>query len=160
MVRVHRRKLLVASLLAALAACGAPAEDAADAPGTPDSLVLGAPEPATLLAPVPNGGPMPAADAAGGIPPYPGAIVQTRFPTDDPMMMIEAYTPDDWQAVAAFYQESLAGWRHVAGEDMVLFERTDGEAAITISPWDYQDLNADALPVHRDARTIIGSAWK
>lgn len=154
------RALVLASLLTTWAACGAPAEDVADAPGTPDSLVLAAPAPATLLEPVPNGGPMPAADAAGGIPPYPGAIVQTRFPTDDPMMMIEAYTPDDWQAVAAFYQAALAGWRHVAAEDMVLFERTDGQAAITISPWDYQDLNADALPVHRDARTIIGSAWK
>jgi hypothetical protein len=42
---------------------------------------------------------------------------------------------------------------------VVVFEKEPDQAAITISPWAYQDLPDDAPRVLREARTAIGTAW-
>lgn len=115
----------------------------------------------TLPPPVANGEPMPDADDAAGIPPYPGAIVHMRDPSPRPHHVIQAFTPDRWETVAAFYEESLPGWETVSAPDMVIFRKGPGDlASLTVSPWQYEDLASDAPAVLREARAAIGAAWR
>lgn len=118
---------------------------------------------ATLLPPVVDGSPMPSADQAGGVPPYPGAVVHLRTPRDEPgMRVIEAFTPDDWETVIAWYDSTLAGagWGRTEARDMVFYELENDRAAVTISPWEAEHLGDDAPDVLRRARTAIGVAWR
>ena len=45
---------------------------------------------------------MPDAARAGGVPPYPGAIVRTTREQTPAMRSFEAYTADDWTRVVAW----------------------------------------------------------
>ncbi len=113
----------------------------------------------TLPPAVPNGEPMPPAELAAGIPPYPNATVYVRQPAPRSSHWIQAFTFDTWDQVAAFYEESLPGWKVTRQATVVVFEKEPDQAAITISPWAYQDLPDDAPRVLREARTAIGAAW-
>ena len=117
----------------------------------------------TLLAEVPNGSPMPDASRTG-IPPYPDAIVHTRFPRDRPgISSFEAFTPDSWAVVEAYYDSTLGSrWVKTPAKETTIYEKGDDEAAITLTPWNPDDLppNIDHPPVLRNARTIIGVAWR
>ncbi len=103
---------------------------------------------------------MPAAETAGGIPPYPGAVVWMGNRAPASTYRAYAFTPDPWERVGAFYQESLPGWRMVRTKDAIVFQKEPDQAAVTISPWDYGALPADAPEVLRQAQTAIGIAWR
>ncbi|CAN5272412.1 hypothetical protein BH18GEM1_BH18GEM1_09650 [soil metagenome] len=148
-----------------LMGCGAgdrsadlPAGDSASGRAAPEAR---AEESDTLPPPVANGEPMPYAEDAAGIPPYPGAIVHLRDTSPRPFHVIEAFTPDPWEKVAAFYEESLDGWVVTHGVDMMIFHMgPDDQATITVAPWLQQDLPPDAPRVLLQARTSIGAAWR
>lgn len=127
-------------------------------PSPPPAAAIANPD--TLSPPVPNGEPMPAADTAGGIPPYPGAIVWMANRAPSSTYRAYAFTPDPWERVSAFYQESLPGWRLVRTRDAIVFQKEPDQAAVTISPWDHGALPADAPEVLRGAQTAIGIAWR
>lgn len=118
---------------------------------------------ATLLGEIPSGSPMPEA-APAGIPPYPGAIVHARYPRNQPgIQSLEAFTPDSWAVVEAFYDTTLGrGWKKTDAKDMTVYEKGADEAAITLSPWNAEDLpdDGDHPDVLRNARTAIGAAWR
>lgn len=116
-------------------------------------------DPDTLPPAVPNGEPMPPAELAAGIPPYPNATVYVRHPAPRSSHWFQAFTFDTWDQVAAFYEESLPGWKVTRQATVVVFEKEPDQAAITVSPWAYQDLPDDAPRVLREARTAIGAAW-
>lgn len=144
-----------------MAGCG----DRGAADSAPDRTALEAARasgrPDTIPQPVPNGEPMPAADNAAGILPYPGATVHVRNPHPRRYHVIQAFTPDSWDRVAAFYAENLPGWKVTRARDMVIFQKGPGdEASVTVSPWLYEDLPPDAPQVLHDARTAIGAAWR
>lgn len=132
---------------------GAPADTPATAPG----------DDVTLLREVPDGGPMPDASRTG-IPPYPGAIVHTRFPRQRPgIVSFEAYTTDSWEEVEAYYDTTLGPvWRKIEAEDTQVYEKGDDEAAVTLTEWNPEDLpsGVDHPAVLRNARTVIGAAWR
>ena len=118
-------------------------------------------DPDSLPPPVANGQPMPPAERAAGIPPYPDAIVHMRDPGPRPFHVVQAFTPVAWDSVVAFYQERLPEWEMTRAEDMVLFRKGPGDqATVSVSPWRYQDLPLDAPSVLHDARTAIGAAWR
>ena len=73
---------------------------------------------------------------------------------------VHAFTPDPWERVAAFYEESLPGWRMIRTKDAIIFQKEPDQAAVTISPWDFGALPAEAPEVLRGARTAIGIAWR
>ncbi len=113
----------------------------------------------TLPPAVPNGQPMPPAELAAGIPPYPNATVYVRHPAPRSSHWVQAFTFDTWDQVTAFYEENLPGWKITKQATVVVFEKEPDQAAITVSPWAYQDLPDDAPRVLREARTAIGTAW-
>lgn len=113
----------------------------------------------TLPPAVPNGQPMPPAELAAGIPPYPNATVYVRQPAPRSSHWVQAFTFDTWDQVTAFYEENLPGWKVTKQATVVVFEKEPDQAAITISPWAYQVLPDDAPRVLREARTAIGTAW-
>lgn len=102
---------------------------------------------------------MPAATDAGGVTPYPDAIVHMRSARRSPYFIMEAFTPDSWEDVVAFYEDSLIGWAREEAGDMVIFE-LDDQAAVTISPWEYQSVPPGSPQVLQNARTAIGAAWR
>lgn len=115
--------------------------------------------PDTLPQAVANGEPMPPAELAAGIPPYPNATVYVRHPARRSSHWIQAFTFDTWDQVTAFYEEQLPGWKVTKQAHVVVFEKEPDQAAITISPWAYETLPEDAPRVLREARTAIGAAW-
>lgn len=166
-------RIPIAVLLAgATLACGGseepdPGEPAPPLADTTPTLAPAAPADTgdvTLLQPVPDGGPMPDADRTRGVPPYPGAIVHTRLPRNRPgILSFEAFTPDSLAEVERFYDASLGPrWAKTDAADTRVYERENDEAAITLSPWNPEDLppGVDHPPVLREARTIIGVAWR
>lgn len=170
---VHGRELLIRSaraasvaLLTSLLACGGsespdtaipvPVTDSPPAPvATPDTA-------ATLVGALPAGGPMPPATDAGGIPPYPGASVHTSKEQTSEMRSFEAYTPHEWATVVAWFDSQLGppAWSRLQAEDIVIYEKGDDEAAITVSPWQGESLQVGVAEYMRAARTAIGAAWR
>ena len=173
---VHGRELLIGPvraypilLLAALAlSCGGrdtppdppPSDTTADdagprAPAVTDTTV-------TLVGTLPEGGPMPSAENAGGIPPYPGARVHVSREQTAEMRSFEAFTPDGQEQVVAYFDSQLGPpvWSRRVAEDMVIYEKGDDEAAITVSPWEPEHLRPGAPAYMQDARTAIGAAWR
>lgn len=120
---------------------------------------------ATLARPiVPNGSPMPAAARVGGVPPYPGAVVWIRFPHNKTgLRSMEAFTPDPPAAVEAFYDSALGGggpWKKRVAKDMVIYEKGEDQAAITVNPWDAAALPKGSAKPLQEANTAIGAAWR
>lgn len=134
-----------------------------EAPLTEPADTARAPD-VTLLPEIPAGSPMPEASRASGIPPYPGAIVHTRAPRERPgLASFEAFTPDPWEVVEAHYDTVLGReWTKVDAEDTRVYQKENDRAAITLSPWEPDDLpdDGDHPAVLRNARTIIGAAWR
>ena len=172
---VHGRELLTArsrALPLALLAFGLACAGGSDAPdpGLPDSTAPDvapaagriAPDTTTLVGLLPDGGPMPDADRAGGVPPYPGATVRTTREQTSAMRSFEAYTADDWTRVVAWFDSRLGppAWSRVQAEDIVVYERGEDEAAITVSPWEPEHLPGEAPAYMRSAHTAIGVAWR
>jgi len=159
---VLRPRLLALVLIGALVAgCGDRIAPGSAVDRTALEATGAAVDPDTIPQPVPNGKPMPAAEDAAGIPPYPGATVHVRNPRPRRYRVIQAFTPDSWEQVAAFYEESLPGWKVTKARDMVIFRKEPGDqASVTVSLWLYEDLPPDAAQVLRDARTAIGAAWR
>jgi hypothetical protein len=169
---VHGREFLIRPTVALLLlgfvlACGG--SDASREPAPADSTVDPVPPAAeapdsavTLLGTLPEGGPMPSADNAGGIPAYPGARVHTSREQTDEMRSFEAFTPDTWPRVVAWFDSQLGppAWSRKVAEDMVIYQKGDDEAAITVSPWDWEHLPAGAPAFMEGARTAIGAAWR
>ena len=83
----------------------------------------------------------------------------TRLPEPRSSHWFQAFSFDTWDQVTAFYEERLPGWKVTRQATVVVFEKEPDQAAITISPWAYQDLPDDAPRVLREARTAIGAAW-
>ncbi|MGH7570774.1 MAG: hypothetical protein ACREMK_02885 [Gemmatimonadota bacterium] len=129
-----------------------------ETPAPPSTVA--AVDPDTLAPPTPDGEPMPAAEAAAGIPPYPGATVWMLSRTPSSTFRVQAFTPDSWDRVAAFYKDSLPGWRMVRAKDVIIFQKEPDQAAITISEWDYGVLPPSAPEALREARTAIGTSWR
>jgi hypothetical protein len=171
---LHGRELLIPSLravpgalLIAVLACGgsdqapeaAPADSLAADPlrpvAEPDSAV-------TLVGSLPEGGPMPPAQNAAGIPPYPGARIHTSKVQTSAMRSFEAYTPDEWTTVVAWFDSQLGppAWSRLLAEDMVIYEKGDDEAAITVSPWEGESLQVGVAEYMREARSVIGAAFR
>lgn len=156
--------LLPVFVSVSLLACGAPPEESAVPAG--ERTRTGAKEDtartgASLATSFADGEPMPPAESSAGIPPYPNAIVWTRTPRTDPdLHAFEAFTPDSWEQVEAFYDERLKGWEKIRAKDMVIYEKGDDAAAITVSPWRSQDVPAEASEVLKRANTAIGVAWR
>ena len=150
-------------MLAAALACGgsadepdvgSPADTAAPA-AAPDTAV-------TLVGTLPDGGPMPAASSAGGIPPYEGASVRTSREQTAEMRSFEAYTPDEWTTVVAWYDSQLGPpeWSRLLAEEIVIYEKGEDEAAITVSAWAGESLKPGVPEYLRQAKTAIGAAWR
>jgi hypothetical protein len=78
------------------------------------------------------------------------------------MHRFEAFTPDDWMQVVAFFDSQLGppAWSRVQAEDMVIYERGEDEAAITVSPWEAEHLRPGAPAFMQEANTAIGVAWR
>jgi hypothetical protein len=173
---LHGRKLLIHSiraihgaLLIAVLACGGSDDDAPAAASTDSVAVVSAPPSAaapdtavTLVGSLPEGGPMPPAESAGGIPPYPGASVRTARAQSSEMRSFEAYTPDEWTRVIAWFDSQLGppAWTRLQAEDMVIYEKGDDEAAITVAPWEGERLQPGVAEYMREARTVIGAAFR
>jgi hypothetical protein len=171
---VHGRELLIRStraviiaILAAALACGRSEEP--PGAGSPDSVAAaprsGATGPdtmVTLVGTLPEGGPMPPPEQAAGIPSYPGASVHTSRAQTSEMRSFEAYTPDEWSRVVAWFDSQLGppAWSRLEAEDMVIYEKGQDEAAITISPWEGESLKPGVPEFMRQARTAIGAAFR
>jgi hypothetical protein len=164
-----RSRPVATALLVAGLGCGgsAPEPDAAlpadtvapaalpDAAALPDTAV-------TLVGALPDGGPMPPASSAGGIPPYEGASVHTSRKQTSEMRSFEAYTSDEWTRVVAWYDSQLGApeWSRVLAEEIVIYEKGEDEAAITVSEWIGESLQVGVPEYMRAARTAIGAAWR
>lgn len=109
---------------------------------------------------VPNGSPMPAAETAAGIPPYPNAVVHVIQPRRSEVHYLEAFTPDPWEVVVDYYTRRLTGWTMVRAEDTVIFEQVPDRAAVTVQPWELENAPAGQPEVLTRARTAIGAAWR
>ena len=104
---------------------------------------------------------MPPADEAGGIPPYPGAVVHVRAPRDQPdMRSLEAFTTDPYETVVAFYDSALSGWTRVIDDEVILFHSGDDSAAVTVMPWTAEEVPEGQAEIFYRARTAIGAAWR
>jgi hypothetical protein len=155
------RPIATGLLLAALA-CGGNADEPADG-APPDTAAAAAPDTAvTLVGALPDGGPMPPAESAGGIPPYEGASVHTSREQTAEMRSFEAFTPDEWTEVVAWYDSRLGPpeWSRVLAEEIVIYEKGEDEAAITVSAWIGESLKPGVPEYMREARTAIGAAWR
>jgi hypothetical protein len=172
---VHGRELLIRSiravatgLLTAALACGG--STGSPQPGSPDSTAVDAapsaaatPDTAvTLVGTLPDGGPMPPAESASGIPSYPGASVHTTRVQTSEMRSFEAYTPDVWSQVVAWFDSQLGppAWSRLEAEDIVIYEKGEDEAAITVSAWSGESLQPGVPEFMRNARTAIGAAFR
>lgn len=107
-----------------------------------------------------NGQPMPSAERAGGIPPYPNAVVWVRAPRDtSKYLSLEAFTPDSVDRVIAFYDSLLPGWTRTKAPETMIYERPDEGAAVTVQPWEGDELPPEVGEALKKARTAIGTAW-
>jgi hypothetical protein len=110
---------------------------------------------------LPEGTPMPVAEDAGGIPPYPNAMAFTRLTMPDGLQAVHSFTPDPWLEVADFYSEHLPEWERLDGGDMVIFKKEPDQAAVTVSPVEeYDGFTSSSPEVLRTARTSIGISWR
>ncbi|MDX1623442.1 MAG: hypothetical protein R3199_05635 [Gemmatimonadota bacterium] len=108
-----------------------------------------------------NGGPMPPAEQAGGIPPYPDAVVWTRAPRDtSEYRSLEAFTPDSVRRVITFYDSLLPGWTKRKAKDTVIYEKPGEEAAVTVQQWDGDKTPPGSAEPLKRANTAIGTAWR
>lgn len=118
-------------------------------------------EPAATAGPIENGAPMPPAVRAGGVPPYPGAVVWMRVPRPpSEFHALESFTPDSFLQVVAFYDSTLSTWRRTVAKDAVHYHRDPNIATVIVSPWEGGDVPEDGPRPLREARTSIGMAWK
>ena len=160
---IRRARPIAIGLLLAALACGG-SGDEPDAGSPPDTATEAtAPDTAvTLVGTLPDGGPMPPASSAGGIPAYAGASVHTSRQQTSEMRSFEAYTPDEWSRVVAWYDSQLGPpeWSRVLAEEIVIYEKGDDEAAITVSAWAGESLSPGVAEYMREARTAIGAAWR
>lgn len=142
----------------------APAAVSADSFGavSPASSAAAPDTSVTLVGSLPEGGPMPPAESAGGIPPYPGASVRAARAQRSEMRSFDAYTPDEWTRVVAWFDSQLGppAWSRLQAEDMVIYEKGEDEAAITVAPWDGERLQPGVAEYQREARTVIGAAFR
>ena len=142
----------------------APAAVSADSFGavSPASSAAAPDTAVTLVGSLPEGGPMPPAESAGGIPPYPGASVRAARAQRSEMRSFDAYTPDEWTRVVAWFDSQLGppAWSRLQAEDMVIYEKGEDEAAITVAPWDGERLQPGVAEYQREARTVIGAAFR
>lgn len=146
-------------VLSLMAACGGGSDAPEPAAVPADTLTVPATGPS--LDPVPAGDPMPPAAEAGGIPPYPRAVVHVRVPRDNPdMRSFEAFTPDDYATVVAFYDSALAGWSKTRDQDVVIYDAGEDRAALTVSVWEREQLPEGSPEALTTARTAIGAAWR
>ena len=108
-----------------------------------------------------NGRPMPRAAEASGVPPYPNAIVWSRYqrPPSE-FHTFEAFTPDSFLQVVAFYDQALPGWRRTVAKDAVHYHQDPDLASVVLAPWEGQDIPEDGPEELRPMRTSIGVAWK
>ena len=172
---VHGRELLIRSprsflvpLMIAALACGVdddvPDSDMPDstAPDMAPAAAAPADSAITLVGTLPEGGPMPAAENAGGVPPYPGASVHTSRAQTEGMRSFQAFTPDEWTRVVAYFDSQLGppAWKRHQAEDMMIYEKGVDQAAITVSPWEAEELRPGAPEFMQEARTAIGVAWR
>jgi len=121
-----------------------------------------APSEALLVGEIPNGSPMPAAESAGGVPPYPEARVYNRSSRGRPgLLVFEAFSSDPPEEVSAFYNRHLPEWRHVTARDVNLWVREPDQASVSVGEWDYGNA-FEGLPrfLREEARTVIGVAWR
>jgi hypothetical protein len=113
------------------------------------------------LGPVANGDPMPPAERTGGAPPYPNAVVWMRWERPPSEFdAIEAFTPDSFLQVVAYYDVALADWRRTVAQDAVHYHLDPNVATLIVSPWDGQVIPEDGPEALRQARTSIGLAWR
>lgn len=156
------RTIAIGMSFAALACGGSADEPAAGSPADTAALAAAPDTAVTLVGALPDGGPMPPAANAGGIPPYEGASVHTSREQTAEMRSFEAYTPDDWTTVVAWYDSQLGPpeWSRVLAEEIVIYEKGEDEAAITVSAWIGESLNPGVPEYLREARTAIGAAWR
>jgi hypothetical protein len=104
---------------------------------------------------------MPPSERAGGVPPYPGAIVwqiQPRLPSE--FDTVEAFTPDLFSQVVAFYDQNLPEWRRTVAKDAVHYHLDPNVASVIVAPWDGEEIGEEGPAVLRETRTSIGIAWK
>jgi hypothetical protein len=157
-VLLHRRELLIRFLLVALvtllSACGGNG-------GSDDGATEQPAQQGERLGPVANGDPMPPAEQAAGAPPYPNAVVWMRWerPPSE-FESVEAFTPDSFLQVVAWYDQSLADWRRTVAKDAVHYHRDPNVASLIVSPWEGEVLPQDSPEALRRARTSIGLAWR
>lgn len=164
---LHGRTVLIRGLAPLLvlalvpSACGGGSEETAPDAPPPDSALAGDPGPATLLPAGRNGGPMPPVEEARGIPPYPNAIVHVRLPRNTPgMRSLESFTTDPWETVVAFYDSALPGWTRVVDDEVVIYDSGGDSAAVTVMPWNGDEVPAGQAEILYAARTAIGTAWR
>ncbi len=154
----------MAAALALALACGGPRgespDEAAEGTAAADSLLPDQGEGA-LLGPVPNGSPMLPAEQAGGVPPYPGAVVWMRAERNPSEFdAVEAFTADSYPRVVAFYDSALSGWKRSQFADAVTYELESDSSAVSVFPWDGAEVPEAAPAVLKDAHAAIGAAWK
>ena len=84
------------------------------------------------------------------------------YATNPDLVIIEAYTPDEWTRVVAWFDSQLGppAWSRVQAEDMVIYQKGEDEAAITVSPWQPELLRPGAPEYMQRAQTSIGAAWR
>ena len=148
------KRLGAAALVVALAACGG-------SKGTGEAAEQPAAEEGARLGPVANGDPMPPAERTGGAPPYPNAVVWMRWERPPSEFdAIEAFTPDSFLQVVAYYDVALADWRRTVAQDAVHYHLDPNVASLIVSPWEWQAIPEDGPETLRQARTSIGLAWR
>lgn len=104
---------------------------------------------------------MPTAAEAGGIPPYPGAVALARTPEDEPgMRSLDSFTTDPYETVVAFYDSALTGWTRIIDDEVILYDPGDDSAAVTVMPWNGDEVPEGQPEILYRARTAIGTAWR
>ena len=164
MVLLHRRELLIrlplvtlvtlVALVAALSSCGGNGTSGDAAPEQPARE-------GERIGPIANGDPMPPAERAAGAPPYPNAVVWMRWerPPSE-FEAVEAFTPDSFLQVVAWYDQALADWRRTVAKDAVHYHRDPNVASLIVSPWEGEAVPEGSPDALRRARTSIGLAWR
>ena len=147
---------LLGAALALAAACGRDSGASGD-----QAAGSAAASAASTTSRLENGDPMPPADQAGGVPPYPNAIVWESHPRPpSEFHTFAAFTPDTFLSVVAFYDRSLAEWRRTVAKDAVHYHLDPNVASVIVSPWNGEQLGEGDPRELREMRTSIGIAWK
>jgi hypothetical protein len=104
---------------------------------------------------------MPPAEENGGVPPYPGAVVWTAVPPPpSEFHTVQAFTPDSFPTVVAFYDRALSDWRRTVAEDAVHYHRDPDLGSVIVSPWSGERMGDKGPEALRETRTSIGIAWR